>query len=131
MTEHPSAVTIPTLPLVKVRIIAGVRHTVKRGILSMHELAVIEGCGHVALPLGMVFADNGYRVTLIDDDPGRTAPVREGKLPFQEKRAEPLRQRARENGGVEVREDLKALTGEPRRRDPLGGEADRAGENLR
>ncbi len=52
----------------------------------MSELAVVVvgGCGHVGLPLGIMFAQSGLQVGLYDVDARRAALVREGKMPFIE-----------------------------------------------
>ena len=48
------------------------------------NLAIIGGLGHVGLPLGLVFAEMGCRVTLIDNDEERLRTVRAGRMPFLE-----------------------------------------------
>jgi UDP-N-acetyl-D-mannosaminuronic acid dehydrogenase len=61
----------------------------------MHEpqkLVIIGGCGHVGLPLGIVFADRGLNVVLLDIDENKIACVNSGKMPFMEKSAEELLQ---------------------------------------
>ena len=58
------------------------------------SLAIIGGCGHVGLPLGLMLADAGYSVTLVDTSRERVAQVRSGKMPFMERGAEPLLARA-------------------------------------
>src|SRR5580704_19434642 len=59
----------------------------------MHQpekLVIIGGCGHVGLPLGVVFADCGLNVVLLDIDENKIACVNSGKMPFMEKSAEEL-----------------------------------------
>jgi UDP-N-acetyl-D-mannosaminuronic acid dehydrogenase len=55
-----------------------------------HDVAIIGGCGHVGLPLGIVLAAAGLRVALIDRDEDRKRAVRAGRMPFLEHGAEPL-----------------------------------------
>jgi len=52
------------------------------------KLVIIGGCGHVGLPLGIVFANCGVNVTLLDLSAERIAIVNSGRMPFIEKSAE-------------------------------------------
>ena len=45
-------------------------------------MAVVGGCGHVGLPLGLAFASRGVHVTLIDKSEERVAQVAAGRMPF-------------------------------------------------
>src|SRR5262249_17930033 len=55
-------------------------------------IVIIGGCGHVGLPLGIVFANSGVNVVLLDIDAAKIAVVNSGRMPFMEKSAEePLR----------------------------------------
>lgn len=47
-------------------------------------VAIVGGCGHVGLPLGLSFAKAGLEVHLYDIDRKAVAIVSEGRLPFQE-----------------------------------------------
>ncbi len=49
---------------------------------------IIGGCGHIGLPLGIVFAHAGVRVDLLDVDTAKIALVNAGRMPFLEKSAE-------------------------------------------
>lgn len=51
------------------------------------EVAVVGGCGHVGLPLGLAFAERGLSVALYDVDERAVATVNEGVMPFIEPRA--------------------------------------------
>jgi len=56
---------------------------------SIKEVAIVGGCGHVGLPLGITLADTGeFQVTLIDVDPGKVEMVNSGHMPYQEAGAE-------------------------------------------
>ncbi|WP_369292786.1 3-hydroxyacyl-CoA dehydrogenase NAD-binding domain-containing protein, partial [Saccharophagus degradans] len=44
-------------------------------------IAIIGGCGHVGLPLGMVFATKGFRVHLVDISEKAVATVNAGTMP--------------------------------------------------
>jgi hypothetical protein len=54
------------------------------------SLAIVGGCGHVGLPLGLVFAKKGVRVDLVDTCGERVAQVQKGRMPFQEEGADAL-----------------------------------------
>lgn len=51
---------------------------------AKYDVAIVGGCGHIGLPLGLIFADAGFNVVLIDTDPGRRATVAAGEMPFME-----------------------------------------------
>jgi UDP-N-acetyl-D-mannosaminuronic acid dehydrogenase len=52
------------------------------------KLVIIGGCGHVGLPLGIVFANAGVKVDLLDVDAAKIALVNSGRMPFMEKSAD-------------------------------------------
>jgi UDP-N-acetyl-D-mannosaminuronic acid dehydrogenase len=56
----------------------------------LKRLAIVGGCGHVGLPLGLAFARKGWCVDLLDTSPERVALVNAGKMPFQEDDADLL-----------------------------------------
>ncbi len=49
------------------------------------NLAIVGGCGHVGLPLGLAFASRGVRVTLLDIDSAKVEMVNAGRMPFRER----------------------------------------------
>jgi UDP-N-acetyl-D-mannosaminuronic acid dehydrogenase len=51
------------------------------------RLVIIGGCGHVGLPLGIVFANCGISVVLLDVSAERIASVNSGRTPFMENAA--------------------------------------------
>lgn len=57
---------------------------------AIDKIVIIGGCGHVGLPLGIVFADAGLRVSLLDVNESSIAQVNSGRMPFMEKGAEEL-----------------------------------------
>jgi UDP-N-acetyl-D-mannosaminuronic acid dehydrogenase len=57
---------------------------------NWERLAIVGGCGHVGLPLGLAFAERGVRVTLLDIDPAKVEMVNAGRMPFQERGAEAI-----------------------------------------
>jgi UDP-N-acetyl-D-mannosaminuronic acid dehydrogenase len=51
------------------------------------KIVIIGGCGHVGLPLGIVFANCGLDVVLLDRDQAKIAKVNGGEMPFMENNA--------------------------------------------
>jgi UDP-N-acetyl-D-mannosaminuronic acid dehydrogenase len=56
----------------------------------MRNIVVVGGCGHVGLPFGMVLADHGMQVVLLDVDEAKVASINQGQMPFREAGAEAL-----------------------------------------
>ncbi len=54
------------------------------------NMVIVGGGGHVGLPLGLVFAARGLKVTLLDIDGAKVARINAGEMPFKEKDAEAL-----------------------------------------
>jgi UDP-N-acetyl-D-mannosaminuronic acid dehydrogenase len=54
------------------------------------NVVVVGGCGHVGLPFGMVLADRGMQVVLLDTDKAKVALVNRGEMPFREAGADSL-----------------------------------------
>lgn len=52
--------------------------------MSAYDLCVVGGCGHVGLPLALVFASRGLKVGIFDIDEGAVHLVSAGKMPFRE-----------------------------------------------
>lgn len=48
------------------------------------DIVVVGGCGHVGLPLGLAFADQGLQVALFDINRESVDLVNSGRLPFDE-----------------------------------------------
>jgi len=48
------------------------------------DVAIVGGCGHVGLPLGIAFADRGLTVELVDINASAVDQVNQGVLPFAE-----------------------------------------------
>jgi UDP-N-acetyl-D-mannosaminuronic acid dehydrogenase len=53
-----------------------------------NKVVIVGGCGHVGLPLGIVLANAGLHVSLLDIDQGKVARVNAGKMPFVEEGAD-------------------------------------------
>jgi UDP-N-acetyl-D-mannosaminuronic acid dehydrogenase len=58
--------------------------------LNEGPLAIVGGCGHVGLPLGLAFARKGYTVDLVDTSEARVGLVNSGRMPFHEDGADHL-----------------------------------------
>jgi UDP-N-acetyl-D-mannosaminuronic acid dehydrogenase len=68
------------------------------------DVCVVGGCGHVGLPLALVFADRGMKAGIHDIDEETTTRVRKGEMLFLERGAERLFGRALQQG-LEVAND--------------------------
>ncbi len=67
--------------------------TVAEGGVFTHDVAVVGGCGHVGLPLGLAFADAGLSVVLYDLDAAKVERVAAGEMPFVEPGCEEILRR--------------------------------------
>lgn len=65
---------------------------------AAQRVAVVGGGGHVGLPLGLVLCDAGRTVTLVDSNERTLSALRDGRLPFFERGADKLLQRALTSG---------------------------------
>ncbi len=77
--------------------------------LSTGPLAIVGGCGHVGLPLGLAFARKGYQVDLFDTSAERVAQVNAGRMPFHEDDAESLLRQSLASGHLKATTDTTAL----------------------
>jgi UDP-N-acetyl-D-mannosaminuronic acid dehydrogenase len=60
---------------------------------SDHNVVIVGGCGHVGLPLGLVLADRGLHVTLLDIDRQKIEQINAGRMPFMEQGGDTLLRR--------------------------------------
>ena len=77
--------------------------------LGVGPLAIVGGCGHVGLPLGLAFARKGYAVDLLDVSPERAALINSGKMPFHEEGADALLSETVRSGLVKATTDPAVL----------------------
>src|SRR5437660_10724165 len=78
-------------------------------LLGSGPIAIVGGCGHVGLPLGLAFARKGYQVDLLDTSADRVAHVNAGRMPFHEDDAEPLLARFTQSGLLRATTDQSVL----------------------
>ncbi len=74
------------------------------------DIAIIGGCGHVGLPLGLAFADVGLRVGLFDHNAAAVEAVNAGKMPFMEDGADSILGAMVSIGRLEAGMDRSMLT---------------------
>jgi len=77
--------------------------------LGTGPLAIVGGCGHVGLPLGLAFARQGYQVRLFDTSGERVAQVNAGRMPFHEDDAAELLSESLAKGLIKATTDTAAL----------------------
>ena len=61
------------------------------------RIAVIGGGGHVGLPLSLLFAKNGFTITLMDTDTEKIEMLKKGRFPFLEEGGAELLQEVKES----------------------------------
>lgn len=66
--------------------------------MSIKEIVVVGGCGHVGLPLGVKFSEVGYKTSLVDIDENAVKTVSSGKFPFLERGGDAALSNALKNG---------------------------------
>ncbi len=74
------------------------------------DVVVVGGCGHVGLPLAIVLADRGLRVTAYDIDAAAAARIAAGSMPFDEPGAQPLLERTLASGALAVTTDPASVS---------------------
>ena len=77
---------------------------------STYDVAIVGGCGHVGLPLGIAFADAGLSTVLYDIDEHAVAVVNGGDLPFLEPGADTVLERVVAAGTLKATTDPTSLT---------------------
>jgi UDP-N-acetyl-D-mannosaminuronic acid dehydrogenase len=71
-------------------------------------VAIVGGCGHVGLPLGLAFAKK-YPVFLLDTSAERVRAVNQGRMPFHEDDADQLLADMLKTGRVQATTDMAIL----------------------
>jgi len=73
------------------------------------SIAIVGGCGHVGLPLGIVLAQCGFETTLVDIAADKVAAVNRGEMPFLEQNAEAALASALASGKLKATTDQAAI----------------------
>lgn len=74
-----------------------------------YDICIVGGCGHVGLPLGMAFADQGQNVALYDINEPVIEKVNKGVVPFKENGAEEVLGRVIKNKKLLATNDPKVV----------------------
>ncbi len=74
------------------------------------DIAILGGCGHVGLPLGIAFADHGQSVVLQDTNASSVETVNSGRMPFREEGASELLPKVLASGKLTATTDGGALS---------------------
>lgn len=74
------------------------------------NIGIIGGGGHVGLPMGIILADSGFTVKLIDKDKERLDTIENGKLPFKEPGGKTLLRDALAEGRLKTTTDINATS---------------------
>lgn len=77
---------------------------------KVYDVLIIGGLGHIGLPLGLVFAQRGLKVCLLDVDEVKATLVLHGIMPFVEYGAEPLLKEALQKNNLKVSLDSKDIS---------------------
>lgn len=76
----------------------------------MYRLAIVGGCGHVGLPLGIALAEAGFSTYLYDIDRNRVDKVNQGILPHFEEGGEEKLKKVLRNGSLSAGTDKTLLS---------------------
>ncbi len=74
------------------------------------DMVIVGGLGHVGLPLGLSFANEGQKVCLYDIDERNAEHVKNGKMPFVEYEAEPILKKVLANGQLTISQDKSVIS---------------------
>ena len=74
-----------------------------------YDICVVGGCGHVGLPLAIMFANRDKKVSIYDINENNIATVKGGVVPFHEEGAEPLLKHALDSGNLQLSSDASVL----------------------
>ena len=74
-----------------------------------YDVCVVGGCGHVGLPLAIMFANRDKKVNIYDINENNIATVKSGVVPFHEEGAQPLLKNALASGNLQLSSDASVL----------------------
>ncbi len=75
-----------------------------------YDLCTIGGCGHVGLPLSIMFASKGKKVCIYDINEESMDLVSKGIMPFKEEGAEEILKSALKSGNLVLSKDPKVIS---------------------
>ncbi len=76
---------------------------------SSYDVCIVGGCGHVGLPLGMAFADQGKKVSLYDINQESIRKVNKAEMPFLENGADKLLKKVVSSGRLSASNDTSVI----------------------
>jgi len=74
-----------------------------------YDICIVGGCGHVGLPLGIAFAEQGKQVALYDINEKAIKTVNEGKMPFMEEGGQTTLKRVLKSKKLHATGDTKVI----------------------
>ena len=75
-----------------------------------NNIAIIGGLGHVGLPLGLLFANKNFKVTLIDTNLSNKNQIMKGKMPFYEINGDKYLKNALQKNNIEITDQPSVIT---------------------
>lgn len=69
-------------------------------LAKKYDVCIVGGCGHVGLPLGMAFADQGKKVALYDINEASIKLINSGVVPFKENGADVILPKVIKSGNL-------------------------------
>jgi UDP-N-acetyl-D-mannosaminuronic acid dehydrogenase len=73
------------------------------------DVCIVGGCGHVGLPLGLAFADQGKKVALYDINEASIDKVNTGEMPFKENGAAEVLKRVLKNKKLQATNETAVI----------------------
>jgi UDP-N-acetyl-D-mannosaminuronic acid dehydrogenase len=74
------------------------------------DICIVGGLGHVGLPLGIMFATKGLKVSLYDIDKKSAEKVKRGEMPFVEYGAEERLKQVLATGTLDISDNLECVS---------------------
>jgi len=75
-----------------------------------YDICTIGGCGHVGLPLSIMFASKGKKVCIYDINEEWISLVSKGVMPFKEEGAEEILKSVLKNGNLTLSKDTQKIS---------------------